>query len=282
MFRIYNGDIFLKTVRERRVLWLAGEYGSGKSLVEVMLSYLFLRERIVRAVVSTMPIAWAIPAACAPLTDVMVIYDEMGAEFDARSFGVKKQNDFRRRLIAFPRKLNMYVVLASKVAPDVSFRALTLQHTWGPLLGFDLFWWSCEEGAVGGEGWFWVSGLDGLYKEARHDPYMLTYHHHYIPSSGGYVDSLVRRAIAVAQFEEENTDPNDWGAGNDVQMGKVYTTAGRVLADGRTNLEIPAAGGSGGAELSGGGGAASEVSEWPLFVGVGSEKVAGGGWHYSG
>jgi len=209
MLRMLNATPFLMSVGSNRVLWLAGEYGSGKTSLAVALAYLLVYHRRADVVVSSTPCAFAVPLSLAPLSGFVAILDEAGVEWDNRSFGDRKQNMARKRVLAYLRKLNAYVILSSKVAPDVSFRALTVQQLWSfSWLGLPLevFSYGYEDGVVGVTGWFGLHNRDWLWTTGSSAP-SPKYGHDHVPL--GFDSFVAHFQLAIASAVDDVEDPNE-------------------------------------------------------------------------
>lgn len=172
MIRFLRADDFLRHFVSQRVVTLAGQYGSGKSSLAVALSYLLLSGGIVRHCVSTMPVAWAVPPELCPPSNFVALLDEMGTEFDARSFGNQKQNKMRTSLLAFPRKLNIYLIVSSFISPDVSFRFIVVQRVFDltGLFPLEIYRYGIENGEVKSAGWFGLWDRAWLWRRDAYNP----------------------------------------------------------------------------------------------------------------
>jgi len=204
MFRLLGADNFLSYFRDNRIVYLPGIYGVGKSGLAVMLSYIAVRYGWVKHVISTLPVAWGIDPDYCPPYSFLAIMDEMGQKFDARSFGDRAQNDFRKIILAFPRKVNAYIVISSKVAPDVSFRAMAAQRVFSALsvgIPLERWQWSLTEGQIEADGFFWVWNRPWLWKKDRNNP-SAKYGHLPIPGGFSRVTNVFRRAM-VGSIQED-------------------------------------------------------------------------------
>ena len=215
MIKFLHADEFMAVVLEHRVLYFAGEKGSGKSSVMAAMSYLLLRLGKAKHCVATMPLAWAMPADMCPSANYIACLDELGTKLDARSFAEKGQNEMRVSALAFPRKLNVFILLASVIVPDASFRALTVQRTmrFWPFLPLEIFYYGFDYGKQQKAGWFAVWDRGWLWRVDKNNP-SPKYGSEYVLSSVEPVFSLFRRSIADAQGIEE---PNFVGDEEDRQ-----------------------------------------------------------------
>jgi len=138
--------------------------------------------------------------------------DELGWFFDARQFANVKSNEFRKTLLAFPRKVESYIIVASRLVVDASFRALSIQRTWAGF-GVAQYGFAESEGAANADGYFWVTGMDALYSQRVvgkvGNLYSDYYASRYIPSGIDFLREYVSRCMAAARDTEEY-DPNDY------------------------------------------------------------------------
>jgi len=207
MLRFINSDDFLRHFVAQRVCTFAGQYGSGKTSLAVALSYLLESSGIVEYTVSTSPIVWAINPWDCPSSNFCVVLDELGTEFDNRSFADRKQNKMRTALLAFPRKLNMYIIVSSFVSPDVSFRFISVQRifSFNPLLPLELYSYGIENGEVKQQGWFGVWDRAWLWRRDRDNP-SPKYGSEAVPDSEYFaqVVALIERAIRDARPSDKS------------------------------------------------------------------------------
>lgn len=207
MLRFVNADTFLRHFVAQRVVTLAGQYGSGKTSIAVALSYLLQSGGIVEATVSTSPIVWAIPPWDCPSSNFVVILDELGTEFDNRSFADRKQNKMRTSLLAFPRKLNMYIIVSSFVSPDVSFRFISVQRLFdlNPLLPFEIYSFGIENGDIKSAGWFGIWDRAWLWRTDRDNP-SPKYGSEAVPDTEYFAQivALIERAIRDARPSDKS------------------------------------------------------------------------------
>lgn len=201
-----GGDDFIRHAREHRVIYFGGRVGSGKSALACLMSYLFEQAGIVDRTVATMPVAWAVPADLCEPRNFCAILDELGVEMDARSFQDKKQNIFRKEMLAYMRKLNMIAIIASRVSPDVSFRGLTVQRVFSfvPLLPLEVYTYGFEDRDLKTNGYFGLWNRAWLWSGRGHPSAM--YGHKYIPDGKEAIDRLIKRAIAEGKSDQE--EPN--------------------------------------------------------------------------
>jgi len=248
MLKFWGADDFMRNVAQHRVLWLSGRFGSGKSSLAVAISYMLERRGFVRSTVSNMPISWAVPSSRASLRDWVAIFDEVGFFFDARNFADKKQNEFRKGVVGFLRKVNGVVLLASRVAPDASFRVFGVQRLFDlSLFGLplEIYSYTLEDVKLQQEGVFYVWDRASLWRRR------LVYLDWYVPSGVGTVRSFIERAIelAMAQAEDEPNEVTDetWRFYEQVKSGcgwgSVAAGVSRMVTSG-PNLQITAVGDS--------------------------------------
>lgn len=207
MIRFINADDFLRHFVAQRVVSLAGQYGSGKTSLAVALSYLLQSGGIIEATVSTSPIVWSIPPWDCPSSNFCVVLDELGTEFDNRSFADRKQNKMRTALLAFPRKLNMYIIVSSFVSPDVSFRFITVQRMFdlNPMVPFEIYSYGIENGDIKSQGWFGIYDRAWLWRVDRDNP-SPKYGSEAVPDSEYFAQivALIERAIREARPSDKS------------------------------------------------------------------------------
>lgn len=206
----FGGDEFLMHLREHRIVFNGGRYGSGKSSGIVFLSYLFLRYDIAEKCISNMPVSWAVPAVHVAPYSFVVLLDELGVFFDARSFGSKQQNKFRKNVVAYLRKFNSYLFVASRVSPDASFRGLAVQRLWSfiPFIPLEIYQWSLEDGEHSPSGYFGFWNRGWTWRVDTVDP-SPKYVHNFIPSSVKPIEDLFIRAVEEVVEDDEWYDPNN-------------------------------------------------------------------------
>jgi len=73
MIRFFGAEDFLTRFAGVRQCTLVGGYGTGKSSLAVALAYLLLREGMVDACISTMPISFAMPMRFAPFSNFVAV-----------------------------------------------------------------------------------------------------------------------------------------------------------------------------------------------------------------
>lgn len=195
--RFYGADDFLARFTSTRLVYLAGKVGSGKTSFGVALSHLLHTTGLVDATISNVPIRWASPMRWAPGRRFCILIDELGVFYDARTIQ-GSGNQFRKVLLGFPRKIDSYVVVSSRIVPDKSFRALSVQRDYKLPFGWNRYVYGEDDGVLNAEGSFWVHGLSDVW------PY---YDHSYIPSSVDALSAHVQAAAAAATGGE--VDPNE-------------------------------------------------------------------------
>jgi len=216
--KLWLADDFLSVFDDAKLVYFAGRPGTGKTLFGCFLALWLLEIGRVDAVISNVPLAFATPATDAPLERVALVIDELGWWFDARQFGGADSNKFRKTILSFPRKVQSYTIVCSKLVVDASFRALTVQRTWS-MMGLWRYTWAENEGALGEVGNFWVTGVDRLFAADLLPPGITStmggrrpmvsqyYATGYIPNGVQYLADWCMRAVAVSQDAKEY-DPN--------------------------------------------------------------------------
>lgn len=195
-----GADDFFARFAQSRCVYLSGRVGTGKTLFSVWLSAELHRRGFVDATVSTFPLAWGVPAAGAPMLRVCYILDELGAFFDSRSAMDKRSNEFRKTVLAFPRKIESYIVVSSRVVVDKSFRGLTAQRYYPLPGGWSIWAYSEDEGVAQNDGIMLVPNLSGYW------PY---YHHKHVPGENNLewiADHILEAIDTVRTFDFK--DPN--------------------------------------------------------------------------
>lgn len=148
------GDEFLRTLVGLRVLWLAGRFGGGKTLLSFALSSWLYKNGYINTVYSNIP-----SPICEPVTDDTRFYksalvlDEAWVLLDAREYA----KNVSRTIGAFLRKYQLYLLLPSVFPVDKRFRALWCQRVFnGMTVGVPLwvYAWRCDMGVMSDKGWF--------------------------------------------------------------------------------------------------------------------------------
>jgi len=128
---------FLRLLRDYRVAWLAGRYGSYKTALSVMICIEYLERGWVDYAVGNFPAApftdWGrIPE----LRDVIVVLDEGGNWLNDKSFN---------EVTAFLRKRNIVLLIPSVQPPNLKARTLNLQMVFNAnSLGIDWIFYACK------------------------------------------------------------------------------------------------------------------------------------------
>lgn len=281
MIRFLNADDFLRHAISHRIVFLGGNYGTGKSSLSVALSYLLLSSGLADYCVSSMPVAWAIPAAVCPPSNFVALLDELGVEFDARSFADKGQNKARRSIVAFMRKLNAFAIVSSKVTPDITFRPLVVQRAFSlaPIVPLDIYSYGLEEGKMAAMGHFGLWHRDWLWKVDAYNP-CPKYGNEYVPTENASQEivTLFDRAISEARKKADLPDINAfWGLQSTfaafAQFYRVECepTAYSVLRPASANIEAPVSGANNSAQESG----------QSIHVGIIAEKSNSAGFGFS-
>lgn len=207
MIGFINADDFLRSFFAQRVVTLAGQYGSGKTSLAVALSYLLQSSGAVEYTVSTSPIVWAVNPWDCPPANFCVVLDELGTEFDNRSFADRKQNKMRTALLAFPRKLNMYIIVSSFVSPDVSFRFISVQRMFDlhPFLPLEVYSYGIDNGDIREKSWFAIWDRDWLWRTDVNNP-SPKYGSEAVPDSEYFAQivALIDRAIRSARPSDKS------------------------------------------------------------------------------
>lgn len=251
MIHILGGDKFLSALLGRYLVYFSGGLGTGKTSMAVALSGMLHEWGLVDATISNLPIAWAVPAKEAPLERVCIVIDELGTFFHARDFGDRKSNGFVKSLLGFPRKVGSYVIVASRLNVDVTFRALSVQREYdlGPL---QIFAFAEDDGQQQAVGRFGVWGLSSLYQsplipmpEAFPRGYLSSYFAtRYIPSGIQFLAGWVDRAVAAAKDESE-FDPNEIRAVGD--EAEIFSSLATVRPEESPPVPVPTSDASGNA-----------------------------------
>jgi hypothetical protein len=134
-----------------------------------------------------------------PYHSFVAVMDELGTDVDARAFADKRQNNIRKQLLAFPRKLNIYIIVASRTSPDVSFRSLTAQRMASvPGLG-EVWGYAFVDGKQSTGGWFILRGRAWCWRGRSNNPFpSALYGHEYVPGSMDAVYTHFEKCIEVA------------------------------------------------------------------------------------
>lgn len=189
---------FISRFRSARVLYLTGRNGTGKSNFATFLSADLQALGMTDCTVANYPIAWGRPVIRAPYKRVCYILDELGWFYDARESTTAAANRFRKTVVAFPRKLQSYIVISSRIVVDKTFRGLTAQRLYPLPFGFSVWAYSEDEG---------VNDNSGLMVIPNLVPYREYYSHLYIPSEVDKMAEHILRAIDVVKGAPE--DPNE-------------------------------------------------------------------------
>lgn len=211
--KLYGADDFKAVFDDAKLVYFAGRPGTGKTLFGVALALWLLEIGRVDAVIANVPIAFATPAQDAPLERVALVIDELGWFFDARQFGANDANRFRKTILGFPRKVQSYTIVCSKLVVDASFRALTVQRTFS-LFGWWRYTYAESEGGLDGLGNFWAHDFHKLFRADLLPPGSQNYHEGrflysqyyatgYIPNGVQYLADWCVRAVAASQDSAE-------------------------------------------------------------------------------
>lgn len=247
---------FIMRYMSRRCLWGSGDTGAGKTSLFVCLSHYLLSRRYFSHVVSNMPLAFAVPADAAPLRHVLVLWDETGVELDARSYAVKSQNDVRKKLLAFPRKIDTAFLMSSCVPPDASFRSMEVRAVCLQLFGLlDIWRWSNDSQSKSGtyDGFFFLLHRDWAYRAA---PARLAsgvaaglYDTYCAPGTITPVVRWAERAAANIKCNSEDPNAEDWVAAAADFFGVKYSEASsefeRSRVDGGAGIGVTGSNGNG-------------------------------------
>lgn len=113
-------------IRNYRVAAMAGRFGSGKTLLAMAAAVELWRQALVTHVYSnlTMKGDWQeeLPSV---IRDAVIVFDEAWIELDSRSWSRKRSMEW----LAYLRKRNIYLLLASVTDLDVRFRRLTVYRS---------------------------------------------------------------------------------------------------------------------------------------------------------
>ena len=147
-------DQFLKLMVSFRVLWLAGRFGGGKTLLSFALSAWLYNNGYADRIYSNIP-----SPLCSDLDDTTklwksaMVLDEAWVLLDAREYS----KNVSRTIGAFLRKYDLYLLLPSVFPVDVRFRSFYVQRTFnGMILGLPLwvYSWRLNSGVSSDRGWF--------------------------------------------------------------------------------------------------------------------------------
>jgi len=210
MLKLINGDEFLTQLASKRVCTAAGDYGSGKTSVCCALAFFLMQAGLVDTCVSTAPLSFAVPASIAMERprNIVAVLDELGTAFDARSFGDKNQNNIRRSFLAFPRKLNFYLLVPSWISPDASFRSMVFQRIFTfELIGLplEIFSFGVEQGQLKEQGKFAIWDRAWLWRSTKMRSTPI-YGNEYIPETFEHIVELFRRAVENSKGDKESNE----------------------------------------------------------------------------
>lgn len=111
---------FYKHLKNTRLLWLAGQKGTGKSLLSVALSYRLLQERRVLKAAFNFPVSFGKSPSMRWCVSTI---DEGGLAFDNRiSYKDKELSSLLARSTALLRKRGSYMFVPSVNPPDKRLR----------------------------------------------------------------------------------------------------------------------------------------------------------------
>jgi len=185
--RWVGSTMFFRTLVGTRVIWFAGRFGGGKTLLAFAAARWLYRHHLVDHVVSNIPSTmtvdprslwvrdrWrdAIPDGAASseryecrvgagdgdgwrpgMANVAIVFDEAWILLDARDW----QRNVGRTIGAYLRKFNLYLLLPSVFAVDARFRRFSVQRVLN-MRSFGLpgwvYKWSLEQGKISEDGLF--------------------------------------------------------------------------------------------------------------------------------
>lgn len=129
------GDVFINTLRNFRLCWLAGRVGGGKTALAVRLGYYFYERGWAKHIIGNFPCVLFTDLHRLPeLRDCFVILDEAGVWMDERLFD---------QVVAYLRKRNVYVMMPSYLAPPTKARSIYVQRTLnGHAFGVNCWWYT--------------------------------------------------------------------------------------------------------------------------------------------
>jgi hypothetical protein len=131
-----RGEPFLLMVKNFRLCWLGGRYGSGKTSLAVRLAIEFVHRGWARYIVTNFPSVVSDDIQSIPPRDAVVILDEAGvflrdAELD--------------RITAYLRKFNITLLLASVIPVSQRARTLNIQRVLNySALGIPMWYYSAQ------------------------------------------------------------------------------------------------------------------------------------------
>lgn len=161
--RFLFADVFLQLLPAYRMVWLAGPFGSGKTVLATILAQYLVEVGHVKRIVSNIPVSGSVPAVrrvpdgaayyskylgrwyhggdMLPLEDACILMDEAAAFMDDWS----SAKDY----VAALRKSNLYLLMPSVWSPANRLRAFEVRRTLN-LYSFGLPAWRYS--------WFLVNG----------------------------------------------------------------------------------------------------------------------------
>lgn len=114
-----RGEAFLLAVRNFRLCWIGGRYGSGKTSLAVRLAIEFLHRGWARYIVANFPSVVSDDIQSIPPRDAVVILDEAG---------VFLRDADLDRITAYLRKFNITLLLSSVIPVSQRARTLNIQR----------------------------------------------------------------------------------------------------------------------------------------------------------
>jgi hypothetical protein len=219
-----GASLFLRTLVGMKVLWLAGRFGGGKTLLSFALGLWLQKQGYTRHIYSNIPSQVADPVPVPeppgfalhsdpetgkPKAYASVIFDEAWILLDAREWN----KNVARSIGAFLRKYDIFLLLPSVFSIDKRFRNFYVQRVLN-CYAFGLpcyvYKWGLKMGFVDETGFF------GLW---RPSDYFGTYDHLATPGDDG---GLVAAMAATSQLPDsvESVFTGDVGEYGEIEEGE--------------------------------------------------------------
>ncbi len=126
---LINANQAILNIANYRKLWLAGNVGTGKTLLAFLIARELVNRGYAKYIVSNIPSVWSDDPQTVldnvrdiMYLDCVIILDE-GGQFIKTA---KQAAVFS----AFPRKFNIYLILASVDPPAFNFKSFAIERTW--------------------------------------------------------------------------------------------------------------------------------------------------------
>lgn len=114
------GEDVLQLVRQARIAWLGGFYGSGKTALASRIAVEFVERGWADHIVGNFPSVLHTDVETIPCKDAVIILDEAGVWLDDKDFN---------KMVAYLRKMNLTVVLPSVLPVSTKARTINFQKT---------------------------------------------------------------------------------------------------------------------------------------------------------